>query len=313
VSNRVHIVEVGPRDGFQMESRFIPTELKAAVIDQLSASGISKLEAASFVNAKVIPQMADAAEVMQRFRRKPGVVYSGLVPNLRGAERAIEARVDAVRVVVCITEPYNRRNAGMSVAESAEVCAEILKLAKTAGVAAEVAIGVAFGCPLEGEVPEQKVLDFVGQMAETGYREISLADSVGLANPMQIRQMVRRARAQFPDVRFSLHLHNTRGLGLANVLAGLEEGIDTFDSSLGGLGGCPVVPGATGNIATEDLVNMLHEMGFTTGVDIDGVMAASRLVANFLERRLPSYVLSAGTREQLYRAIGARRQVSTTS
>ena len=296
-----------------MESRFIPTELKVAVIDQLSDSGISKLEAASFVNAKVIPQMADAAEVMQRFRRKPGVIYSGLVLNLRGAERAIEAHVDAVRIVVCITEAYNRRNARMSVAESAEVCAEILKLAKAAGVAAEVAIGVAFGCPLEGEVPEQKVLDFVGQMAETGYREISLADSVGLANPKQIRQMVRSARAQFPDVRFSLHIHNTRGLGLANVLAGLEEGIDTFDSSLGGLGGCPVVPGATGNIATEDLVNMLHEMGFATGVDLDGVMAASRLVANFLERRLPSYVLSAGTRQQLYRRVETHRQMSTTS
>jgi hydroxymethylglutaryl-CoA lyase len=296
-----------------METKFIPSELKVAVIDQLSAAGLPKIEATSFVSSKVIPQMADAAEVLQQIRRVPGVIYSVLVPNVYGARKAVEACANAIRVVVCITDSYNRRNAGMSVAESAPACAEVLGLAGAAGVTAEVVIGVAFGCPLEGKVPEQKVVDFIALMVQAGYREISLADSVGLANPSQVREMMRRVQREFPKVHFSLHLHDTRGLGLANVLAGLEEGIDTFDSALGGLGGCPVVPGATGNIPTEDLVSMLDEMGYVTGIDVDGVMAASRMMAEFLERLLPSHILSSGTAVQLYRRIENGRQAAGRS
>jgi len=313
VQEKITVVEVGPRDGFQMEPKFIPTELKARVIDQLSTSGIQKIETTSFVHPKVIPQMADALDVMRRIVRRPGVVHSGLVANIRGAERAVGAQVDAIRMVICVTESYNFRNAGMSIAATVQVCCEVLNLATANRIPAEVALGVAFGCPLEGYVSEQRVLTLVGKLAQIGYREISLADSVGLANPLQVRELARRVQAEFPGVHFSLHMHNTRGLGLANILAALDEGIDTFDSSLGGLGGCPMVPGGTGNVSTEDLVNMLDEMRFSTGVNLDSIMAASRMMVDFLGRQLPSNVLSAGTRQQLYQRVGGQRHESTAS
>ncbi len=298
--SKVTVVEVGPRDGFQMEPAFIPTEVKIAVIDALTDAGIAKIEATAFVSPRVIPQMQDAREVMQGIRRRPGVVYSALVPNLKGAQLAIESGAGAVRAVICASETYNQRNVRMSIPESLKTCEEILGAAQPRGVPAEAVIGLSFGCPLEGDIPEDKVMDLARRLAEMGYREISVADSVGLANPAQVRRLMRRLLREFPGVRFSLHIHNTRGLGLANVVAGLEEGIDTFDSSLGGLGGCPIVPGGSGNVPTEDLVNLLQEMGVETGVDIQRVMEASRKIGNFLQRPLASYILQAGTRQQLY-------------
>lgn len=310
IPQRVMVVEVGPRDGFQMEAEFIPTELKMEAINALSASGLSKIEVTSFVNPKVIPQMSDADCVMRRIVRRPGTVYASLVPNAQGARRAIQAGSEAICVVVCATESYNRRNVRMSIAESLQHCAVIFEIAQASRVAAQAILTASFGCPLEGEVPENKVIALSKELAGIGCSEISIADTIGLANPAQVYQRMCRLREELPQVQFSLHLHNTRGLGLANVLAGLEAGIDTFDSSFGGLGGCPVVSGCTGNICTEDLVHMLNEMGIETGVDPEAVLIATRLLQDFLKRPLPSYILRSGTREQLYRRIAAREATS---
>lgn len=301
-ARRVTVVEVGPRDGFQMEGTFIPTDLKVATIDALTAAGLPKIEATSFVNPKVIPQMADASEVMARIGRRPSTAYIALVPNARGAERAIAARVDAVKQVICVTETYNRRNVGMSVDESVDNLRGILSVAGATPV--EVVIALAFGCPLEGRVPEDAVVRLAARVIDLGVRDVSVADSVGLAHPLQVAHLMARLAREFSAVSWSLHLHDTRGLGLANVLAALDEGVTTFDASIGGLGGCPVVPGATGNIATEDLVHMLEAMGHATGIDIEGVMAATRPVQAFLGRTLPSRVLAAGTTARAFAAAG---------
>jgi hydroxymethylglutaryl-CoA lyase len=289
----VKVVEVGPRDGFQMESVFIPTDLKVRTIERVVEAGVQKLEAVSFVSPKVVPQMRDAAEVMARLTRRPGVTYVALVLNLRGAERALAAGADALKLVICASETYNRRNAGMSIAASLETLREIRAASGTVPV--EVVIALAFGCPLEGPVPEEAVVRLAGKVVELGVRDVSVADSVGLAHPGQVGALMRRLQREWPEVGWSLHLHDTRGLGLANVLAGLEEGVSTFDASIGGLGGCPVVPGATGNIATEDLVHMLDLMGIETGIDVERLMEATRAVQDFLGRPLPSRVLAAGT------------------
>ncbi len=310
VQPQVTVVEVGPRDGFQMEETFIPTALKIEIVNLLTRSGLRKIEVTSFVSPKVIPQLRDADVVMREIGRAPGVAYNALVPNLKGAERAATAGADTVRVVVCASETYNRRNVGMSIAESLADCDQVLGLAGNRQIGAEAVIALAFGCPLEGPVPEARVLDLVAKLGAMGYREISIADSAGLASPLQVQRVAQRLREEFEGIHFSLHIHNTRGLGLANVLAAWQAGIDTFDSSLGGLGGCPVVAGGTGNIATEDLVNMFTEMGIYTGVDLEGVLQASRLMQDFLRRTLPSSVLKAGTRTQLFRRLARARQVA---
>ncbi|MCP3958464.1 MAG: hydroxymethylglutaryl-CoA lyase [bacterium] len=295
--DHVRIVEVGPRDGFQAESRFIPTELKVEIIERLAAAGVRDIEAVSFVHPRVIPQMADAAEVMARVERRPGVRYLALVPNLKGAERALEAGVDALRLVVCVTETYNRNNVGLSVDESLELFGDVVRLA--GDVPTSVVLAVAFGCPFEGEVPEDRVLDLARRFVDLGSAELGIADSAGLANPLQVHRLLRRLAEALPGVPKWLHLHDTRGLGLANAVAAMEEGIDTFDTSLGGLGGCPIMKGASGNIATEEMLYLCHEMGLATGVDLDAVRDASRALEAFLGRELPSRVLRAGTREEL--------------
>ncbi len=296
---KVRIVEVGPRDGFQMEGRFIPTELKVATIDRLARAGVRDIEAVSFVHPRVIPQMADAAEVMAGIERHPGACYLALVPNLKGAERALDAGADGLRLVVCVTETYNRNNVGLSVAESVELFGEIVRLAEPAGVPVSAVLAVAFGCPFEGEVPEERVLDLAREFLDRGSAELGIADSAGLANPLQVRRLIGRINRRFPTVRKWLHLHDTRGFGIANAVAAMEQGIDTFDTSLGGLGGCPIMKGASGNVATEELVYLCREMGIDTGVDLGGVREASRAIGSFLERQLPSRVLAAGTREEL--------------
>ena len=287
-------MEVGPRDGFQMEEVFIPTDKKVEIINAISNTGIRKIETTSFVNPKVIPQMSDAAQVMERIVRVPGVRYTALIPNVRGAERALEASVDGLRLVICASEKYNQRNVGQSIEESLQEFERVLNLVSEYKTPIDVAVGLSFGCPLEGDVPVDQILRLIRRLRDMGFQEVTIADSVGVANPHQVREMMRQLLDQFPSITFALHFHDTRGLGLANVLAGLEEGVAIFDSSIGGIGGCPVVPGATGNIATEDLVNMLNEMRLETGVDTDKVMACSRIVQEFFDRTLPSHVLQAG-------------------
>ena len=298
---RITVVEVGPRDGFQFEKQFIPTEKKVEIINALLAAGVRRLETTAFVSAKVIPQLRDAAEVMQGVDRPPGVTHVALIPNRKGAERAAAAGVDSMKIVIAATDAYNRRNVGMTVEESLQSAADCNAVARENSVGMEGVIGLSFGCPLTGDVPVETLIHIARRLVEAGYRELSLADSFGLANPLQVRRMLKRMREEFPDVHWSLHIHNTRGLGLANVVAAMEEGVDMFDSSLGGLGGSEVaVAGATGNIPTEDLVNMLHEMEIETGIDLDGLTKASRIAQEFLGRPLPSYILASGTREQYY-------------
>lgn len=296
----VRVVEVGPRDGFQMESEFIPTDLKVEVVDLLSEARLPKIEVSSFVHPRVVPQLADAEEVFRRISRRPGTAYTALVPNRKGAERALDAGADAVRLVVCATETYNQRNVGKSIAESLEDCRWILERATGEDVAVEAVIGVAFGCPFEGEVAEEDVLELARSLVGTGVAELGVADSIGVANPRQVADIMAAVGEVAGDLPLSLHLHNTRGLGLANALAAMRVGIHILDSSLGGLGGCPITTVSTGNIATEDLVNMCHEMDVETGVDLDRVRDASRKMAGFLGRQLPSHVLSAGTRPELF-------------
>lgn len=296
----VTIVEVGPRDGFQMEKAFIPTDLKVRVIDLLSEGALRSIEATSFVNPKVIPQMADAAEVMGRITRRPGTTYKALVPNLKGAERAIEAKADALELVIVASESYNRKNVGMSVDQSIAACAEIAKAAASRAVPLEVVIGTSFGCPIEGAIPEAQVERIARAVAALGIARLSLADSIGSGNPVQVTRLVARIKNALPGMPLSLHLHNTRGLGLANAVAGFQAGIDTFDAGLGGLGGCPIFPGATGNVATEDMVNLFEEMGVPTGINLDKVREASRLMQQFLDRPLPSYILRVGTAPELF-------------
>ena len=289
---KLRIVEVGPRDGFQMEGRFIPTELKVETIDRLADAGLRDIEAVSFVHPRVIPQMADAAEVMAGITRRPGVRYLALVPNLKGAERALDSGVDGLRLVVCVTETYNRNNVGLSVDQSIELFSSIVRLAEPAGVPVSAVLAVAFGCPFEGEVPEDRVLELAEEFLNRGSAELGIADSAGLAHPLQVRRLLGRLGAAHPDVRKWLHLHDTRGFGIANAVAAMEAGIDSFDTSLGGLGGCPIMKGASGNIATEEMVYLCREMGIETGVDLDGVRDASRTMSAFLERELPSRALS---------------------
>lgn len=300
----ITLVEVGPRDGFQMERAFIPTDLKVAIVDLLSSSGLSAIEATSFVNPKVIPQMSDSDELMRRIHRRPGVRYSALILNVKGAHRAVAARVDAVRFVVCASETYNQKNMNMSVAQSLDALGEVTEICAPVGIHVEPAISVAFGCPFEGEVPESRVIALAEAYAAMGLRDICIADTVGLANPRTVRRLLGELREILPHCTFALHLHDTRGLGLANVLAAMDVGVTTFESSLGGLGGCPTTKVATGNISTEDLVNLCDEMGIETGVDIEVIREASRRIQDFLGRPLPSHVLAAGTRRMLFERVG---------
>jgi len=301
--SQVTIVEVGPRDGFQVEEKLIPTELKVEIVNAIAHAGIRKIETSSFVSPKFVPQLADAAEVFAAIDRAPGTRYTALVPNLKGVERAVEAGADGVRLVVTTTETYNRKNVGMTVDQSLEMCREILERVEGEPITVEAVVALAFGCPFEGPVTDDRVAELARRFVDMGIRELSIADSVGLGNPAQIARTMGRLRSELDGVALSLHLHDTRGLGLANVLAALEVGIDTFDASIGGLGGCPVLPEGAGNIATEDLANMCHEMGIETGVDVAAIQQVSRTMQEFLGRKLPSRVLAAGTPGQLYSKI----------
>ena len=299
----VRIREVGPRDGFQNEPEVIPTERKVALIDALARTGLRWLEATSFVRPEVIPQLADGAAVLDAIDVPAEVSVSVLIPNVRGLENALAVLAahpgerpafDEVNVFLSASESHNRKNVNRSVQESLRGAREVLASARAAGLRCEGVISTAFGCPYEGEVPPERVLGIAAALRDAGAAEIAFGDTTGMANPLQVREFFLRARAELADVELTAHFHNTRGQGLANVLAALEAGVDSFESSFGELGGCPVPAGATGNIATEDLVSMLHEMGVETGVDLPALLACSAAVQAELGRPLGSHTLLAG-------------------
>ncbi|MDX6675619.1 MAG: hydroxymethylglutaryl-CoA lyase [Solirubrobacteraceae bacterium] len=292
----VRIREVGPRDGFQNEPEVIATADKVRLVEALGRTGLRRLEVTSFVRADVIPQLADAAEVLEAVELAPEITRSVLIPNERGLENALEhrARFDEVNVFLSASETHNRKNVNRSVAESLAGLRRVLERAGEAGLRREGVISVAFGCPYEGHVPPEHVFDIARELVEAGAEEVAFGDTTGMANPLQVREFFVAARAALPHVELTAHFHNTRGQGLANVLAALEAGVDSFESSFGELGGCPVPKGATGNIATEDVVSMLHEMGVRTGVSLERLLEATRAVQEVLDRPLGSHVLTAG-------------------
>jgi hydroxymethylglutaryl-CoA lyase len=292
----VRIREVGPRDGFQNEPEVIPTDDKVRLIGMLASSGLERLEVTSFVRPDVIPQLADAEEVLRRADRPRGVSYSLLIPNERGLERALTLRdrFDEVNLFLSATETHNRKNVNRSIAESLDGLRRTITRARAEGLRCEGVIAVSFGCPYEGEVPRDRVLGIAEQLAEAGCEEVGFGDTTGMANPRQVAEFFAAARERLAGVELTAHFHNTRGQGLANVLSALEAGVESFESSFGELGGCPVPPGSTGNISTEDLVSMLHEMGIETGVELEALIGASRAVQDLLGRPLGAHVLRAG-------------------
>jgi hydroxymethylglutaryl-CoA lyase len=317
----VSIREVGPRDGFQNEPEVIPTERKIELIDALARTGLRRLEATSFVRADVIPQLADAAAVLAGIDVLPGVSVSVLIPNERGLDDALRLResiggdappggsdlprgdrarggraaFDEINVFMSASETHNRKNVNRSIAESLTGLELVLARARAAGLRCEGVISTSFGCPYEGHVPPERVLEIAARLRDAGAQEVGFGDTTGMANPRQVREFFVAAREQLGDgVQLTAHFHNTRGQGLANVLAALEAGVDSFESSFGELGGCPVPAGATGNIASEDLVSMLHEMGIETGIDLDALLACARRVQEILGRPLGSHTLVAG-------------------
>jgi hydroxymethylglutaryl-CoA lyase len=298
MSDTVRIREVGPRDGFQNEpGKAIPTELKIELIDALARTGLRRLEVTSFVRPDVIPQLADAEEVLERVSMPEGVAVSVLIPNERGLERALEhrARFHEINVIVSASETHNRKNVNRSIAESLAGLQGVLARARAEGLRCEAVLSTAFGCPYEGHVPPERVLDIAARLRDAGAQEIGFGDTTGMANPRQVGEFFALAREELGlEVELTAHFHNTRGAGLANALAALQAGITSFESSFGELGGCPVPAGATGNIATEDLVSMLHEMGYETGIDLPALIACAWRAQEMLGRPLGSHTLVAG-------------------
>ena len=294
--NSVRVREVGPRDGFQNEPETIPTAQKVRLIGLLGSAGLSRIELTSFVRADVVPQLADAEEVLDSYEKLDGVSYSVLIPNERGLERALarRERFDEVNLFLSASETHNRRNVNRSIAESLDGLDRVVAGARADGLRCEGVISTSFGCPYEGEVPRERVLDVAERLLEAGCEEIAFGDTTGMANPRQVAEFFPAARERLGGTELTAHFHNTRGQGLANVLAALEQGVDSFESAFGELGGCPVPAGATGNISSEDLVSMLEEMGIATGVDLAGLIAASSAAQDLLGRPLGAHVLKAG-------------------
>jgi hydroxymethylglutaryl-CoA lyase len=291
----ISLREVGPRDGLQNEDP-VPTAAKVELIDALSETGVGRIEAVSFVHPRAIPQMADADEVWSQVHRNESVRYSALVPNLRGAERALAAGFSEIEAVVSASDTHNKKNVNRTTAESLDEIAQVIELAHHHGVTCQVIVSTAFGCPYEGDVPVERVLSMVDRAVAAGADSVSFGDTTGMATPFRVTQLVGETFMRYPDLPLNLHFHNTRGTGLANVLAALQLGVRDFDASVGGLGGCPYAPGATGNIATEELVHMVEDMGVETGVDLEAMIDAAATAERLVGRTLPSQVLRAGPR-----------------
>jgi hydroxymethylglutaryl-CoA lyase len=289
------IREVAPRDGLQNEDP-VPADAKVRLLDALSATGVQRIEAVSFVHPKAIPQMADADEVWARAEKNPAVRYSALVPNSKGAERALAAGFTEIEVVVSASDTHNKRNVNRSTAESLDDIAGLIGLLHAAGATAEVIISTSFGCPFEGDIDPARVAGIVDRVVADGADRVAFGDTTGMATPRRVEDVVGPVLDRHPDVPLLLHFHNTRGTALANILTALRLGITEFDASIGGLGGCPYAPGATGNVATEEVVHMLHDMGYETGVDLKALIEAARMAQEIVGRELPSGVLRAGPR-----------------
>ena len=290
---RVLITEVGPRDGLQNEARTIPTHQKVALIERLADTGLRRIEAVSFVHPRAVPQMADAPQVMAALRRRPGVTYIALVPNEVGARNAIAAQADELAVVVSASESHNRANLNRSIAETLAEIGRVARLAREASIPWTGYVSTAFGCPYEGEVDPERVVSLARELRDLGACAVALGDTIGVANPRQVYELVSRLRQELPGLPVRLHFHDTRGAALANVLAAMEAGADQFDGSVGGLGGCPYAPGASGNVATEDLVAMLEAMGVGTGVDLAALVEVSWFAEEVVGRPLEGRVRKA--------------------
>ena len=297
---RAEITEVGARDGFQAERAFIPTAQKIEFIDRLIDAGVPRIEATSFVSPRAVPQLADAAEVMAGVDRTRGTVLAALVPNKRGALRAVEAAVDEMVVFVSASESHNRKNVNRSVEESLAGFEDVARVAGEAGIAVSGAISVSFGCPFEGDVAPERVGEIAHRFQQLGFAGASLGDTTGMATPPLVAAAVAAVREAAPGLGLALHFHNTRGVGLANVMVGLELGVDKYESSFGGIGGCPFAPKATGNICTEDLVYLLEEMGIGTGIDLRKLSGIACDVEVAVGHELPGQIMKAGLRLDLH-------------
>jgi hydroxymethylglutaryl-CoA lyase len=302
---RLYINDVAVRDGFQIEKAFIPTATKVELVNQLARTGLHRIEVTSFVSAKAVPALADANEVLAGIDRVPGVIYVALVPNIRGVHNAAAAprRADEVNGVVSASETHNRANINRTHEQSLAELPTMVKAAHDAGMKITMSLSTTFGCPFEGHVDEDVVFSFVERFHELGFDGISLADTTGMANPRQVRELARKVLERFPprdETFYTLHFHNTRGMGLANVVAGIDAGVRSFDGSVSGLGGCPFAPGATGNICTEDMVNMLEDMGYDTRVDLAKLLAVARRMPAVVGHDVPGQVMKAGQTLELH-------------
>ena len=302
---RLYINDVAVRDGFQIEKQFVPTATKVELVNQLARTGLHKIEVTSFVSPKAVPALADANAVLAGIDRVPGVVYVALVPNVRGVRNAADApkKADELNAVVSASETHNRANINRTHEQSLAELPEMVKGAHAAGMKITMSLSTTFGCPFEGHVHEDVVMDFVERFVALGFDGISLADTTGMANPKQVRDLARKVLLAFPppnETFYTLHFHNTRGMGLANVVAGIEAGVRSFDGSVSGLGGCPFAPGATGNICTEDMVNMLEDMGYDTRVDLAKLLAVARRIPAVVGHDVPGQVMKAGQTLELH-------------
>ncbi|WP_334190426.1 hydroxymethylglutaryl-CoA lyase [Noviherbaspirillum sp.] len=297
--NKVKIVEVGPRDGLQNEKETIPAAVKIELVDRLTDAGFSNIEAASFVSPKWVPQMATSTEVMEKIRRKPGVVYSVLTPNMKGFDAAVAAKADEVVIFGAASEAFSQKNINCSIAESIERFRDVAQSAKQHGIRLRGSISCSFGCPYQGEVSPDSVADVVRRLRELGCDEIDIADTIGVATPNKVKTVFERVKQEFPAERLSGHFHDTYGQALANIYAGMESGIAIYHSSIAGLGGCPYAKGATGNVSTEDVLYMMNGLGIDTGIDLDAVVDAGQFISQHLGRKAAS---RAGN------AIAAKRQ-----
>jgi hydroxymethylglutaryl-CoA lyase len=301
MKQRIFFNEVVTRDGFQMEPDFVPTETKIALIDGLSQCGYAKIEVTSFTSAKAIPMLRDAEEVMGRIQRVPGVEYTVLVPNLRGAERAMDVKPDEFNLVMSTSETHNLANLRMPREHSFAALREVIE--RFGGqVPINVSLSACFGCPMEGDVPQAEVLRWSQRFADLGVRGLTICDTTGMAQPRQVAAMCEVLRQRFPNLQLTLHFHNTRGMGLANVLAAVQSGIDRFDGSLGGLGGCPYAPGASGNICSEDAIHMLDAMGCDTGIDLQRLLPLARQLPSIVGHEVPGQVARSGLITDLHPA-----------
>lgn len=296
MKRRVFMHEVAPRDGLQSENIFLPTADKIALINALSAAGLSKIEVTSFTSPKAIPALTDAEEVMRGIKRAPGVVYSVLIPNVRGAERALAVAPDEFNLVMSATEAHNQSNLRMSREASFAALSEVISIARRNRISINTSVSCSFGCPLEGDVAPEEVLRWAARFVEQGVDSVTLCDTTGMAYPAQVRALCEAFQQRWPQMTLALHFHNTRGMGLANICAGFSAGVSRFDASLGGIGGCPYAPGATGNVCTEDVVHMLQLEGCDTGVDLDALIRCARGLGPLLGHEVPGQIIKAGKR-----------------